>query len=88
MTYASRPVHAADGICADTSFRIGLSTARGLYTAGVRTLVRYVFFGPPKPGDIDASELALLVGVGFTVVLVQHTRSPAHNELDAIYRPD
>ena len=84
MSLITRAVNAADGLCVDTSFKLGISTARGLYSAGVRTVFRYVFFGQPKPGDIDAVELALLTDIGFTVVLVQHTRSPAYNELDAV----
>jgi Domain of unknown function (DUF1906) len=60
----------------DTSAKITASSAAALYSAGVRTVGRYVFFGSPRAGDIDAAELELLTAAGLTVFLIQHVRNP------------
>jgi hypothetical protein len=67
----------------DTDWRLGPSTARGLWDAGVRAICRYVGLHGPAAGDIDAQELQALIAQGFVVWLVQHTRSPANNILTA-----
>ncbi len=64
------------GVVIDTSTKLTSSEARALYAAGVRTVGRYVFFGPPHVGDIDAAELTMLIGAGLTVFLIQHVRNP------------
>lgn len=82
MNITTRPLAIGEKVI-DTDWKIGPGTARGLWLAGVRTLIRYVGYGPPGPGDIDAVELELELGIGFTVVLVQHPRKPANNVLSS-----
>lgn len=65
----------------DTNMKITAAEAVALYAAGVRVIVRYVFFGPARAGDIDATELQGLLAAGLTVVLVQHPRLPKNNVL-------
>lgn len=60
----------------DTSTKLTASEAKALKAAGVAGVFRYVFFGSPRPGDIDADELQLLTEAGLTVCLVQHVRNP------------
>lgn len=73
---ASRPFNAADGILVDTSTKLSRSLAEGLWAAGVRGVWRYFFFGSPRPGDLDAAELQMLLGLGFWVGGVQHVPFP------------
>jgi hypothetical protein len=73
MSLLSRP---ALSTVIDTSTKLTSSEAAALYQAGVRSVWRYVFFGPPRPGDLDAAELALLTAAGLTVMVVQHVRNP------------
>ena len=40
----------------------------------VRFVVRYVFFGPPRPGDLDLSETQTVLDAGLTLLVVQHVR--------------
>jgi hypothetical protein len=75
VTLVARPIPVGSAV-ADTSAKLSLSEARALWAAGERTIIRYVFFGPARPGDIDAAEIAMLTGLGFTVLLVQHVRNP------------
>jgi len=75
VTLVARPIPVGSAV-ADTSWKLSASEARALWAAGERTIIRYVFFGPARPGDIDAAELAMLTGLGFTVILVQHVRNP------------
>ena len=74
MTLRSVPIPKGTA-CADTSFKLSFSEAKALWAAGERVLIRYVFFGPPRPGDVDKAELDMLLSIGFIVVLVQHVRS-------------
>ena len=62
--------------CCDLSVKLSRSEALALWAAGERVLIRYIFFGPARPGDIDAAELDMLLAIGFIVLLVQHVRSP------------
>jgi len=73
MTLESRPI---SPLVVDTSAKIYTAQATGLYDAGVHTVIRYVFFSVPRPGDLDAGELAILTDAGLTVVAVQHVRYP------------
>ncbi len=41
----------------------------------IRFVWRYVFFGPARPGDIDAGELEAILEAGLILLLVQHCRS-------------
>jgi Domain of unknown function (DUF1906) len=65
----------------DTDWKLGPATARGLWDAGVRGICRYVGLHGPAAGDVDAAELSMLLGLGFVVWLVQHTRKPEYNLL-------
>ena len=47
-----------------------------MWTAGVRGVWRYFFFGLPRPGDLDAVELQMLLGLGYWVGGVQHVPLP------------
>lgn len=69
------PVRLGDCHGGDTNAKIGLSQARALRDAGVVFLWRYVFFGPPRLGDIDPAELNAIRLAGLTLLLVQHVRS-------------
>jgi hypothetical protein len=56
----------------DTSTKISRSEAFALYAAGVTVVIRYVFFGISRPGDLDAAELQDLLDAKLTVVVVCH----------------
>ena len=73
MTLLARP---ALPTVIDTSTKLTAYEAAALYQAGVRSVWRYVFFGPPRAGDLDAAELQLLLAAGLTVMVVQHVRNP------------
>ena len=68
----------------DTSAKFTTSMAKALaagrlpqpYDQPIAFLWRYVFFGPARPGDIDAAELDAIVGAGLPLMLVQHVRNP------------
>jgi len=77
------PVVGSVGLVVDTDTKLSLSECKALYTAGVRCVVRYVFFGSPRAGDIDAQELRNLTSSGITVVLIQHPREQKYNILTA-----
>jgi hypothetical protein len=84
VTFAAKAVVGSDGSVIDTNMKLSATEARALFTAGARVAIRYVFFGPARPGDLDAAELTLLTDEGFTVLAVQHPRSPANNTLSAL----
>src|SRR5208337_4644917 len=44
--------------------------------------VRYVFFGPARPGDISLGERDDILSTGAGLALVQHPRSPDNNVLN------
>jgi hypothetical protein len=68
--------HITDGVMLDTSTKLSRSECDALYSAGVRSVWRYVFFGPPRPGDLDSAELANILAAGLTCLVVQHVRNP------------
>lgn len=75
MTIVAR--YATPGRGFDASEKVTRTQSSQLWALGYRWCCRYV----PLPGvksdrDIDAAELDLLVGQGFDVSLVQHTRFP------------
>ncbi len=76
MTIISRPFYAADGILLDTNWKPTLAQAKAWWDAGVRGVFRYFFFGPARPGDLDAAELQMLLALGFWVGAVQHVPLP------------
>jgi hypothetical protein len=59
----------------DTNTKISRSEALALVKAGVTVIIRYVFFGPARPEDLDAEELDGLLDAGLTVVVVCHVPS-------------
>jgi hypothetical protein len=78
------PITAASGIALDTNTKLSASEAKALRACGVAAVCRYV----PLPnngagGDLDATELANLVGEGIVVWVVQHPRLPSLNRLTA-----
>jgi hypothetical protein len=75
MALVPCPLASAD-IVIDTNGKISSSEAQALRAAGVTAIWRYVFFGSPRPGDIDSAELNILLNAGLTVLLVQHVRNP------------
>lgn len=83
MGLVSRPLTRAMGLVVDTSQTVTRAQAKALYAAGVRAVGRYVFFGQPKPEDLDAEELLDLTGEGHVVWIIQHPREPADNTLSA-----
>ncbi|HEY6463395.1 MAG TPA: glycoside hydrolase domain-containing protein [Polyangiaceae bacterium] len=83
MTYALKPIAAADGLVVDTVTKLTAGEAKALYDAGVRAVVRYC----PLPGngvgwDLTAEELAADTAAGLAVVVVQHPRAPSQNVID------
>jgi hypothetical protein len=83
MDIIARPIVASMGTVIDTDTKLSRSEAQALYQAGVRAIMRYVFFGPPRPGDIGLDEMEILLEEGHTVVLMQHPREPKANTLNA-----
>jgi hypothetical protein len=71
----SRPIRATD-VVLDTATKLTASECKALKSAGVSGVWRYVFFGTPRPGDIDAAELQAILDAGLTLMLVQHVRMP------------
>ena len=64
----------------DTSAKLSASAIQALASATVlgqpiRAVCRYVFFGPPKGGDIDELELERIRTAGLVLWLAQHVRS-------------
>ena len=72
---------ALDGVWGvDTAHKLSSSDIQALSTATVlgrpiRAVCRYVFFGPPKGGDIDEQELQRIRSAGLVLWLAQHCRS-------------
>lgn len=66
----------------DTDTRLTRARAESLWAAGVRACGRYVGLRVPD-SDLSAEELELLIGFGFAVWAIQHTRAQAYNDLDA-----
>ena len=68
----------------DTDMKLSASEAKALYSAGCRTIVRYVPLPGNAPGwDLDAQELETDVEAGLVVVVIQHPRAPENNVLSA-----
>jgi hypothetical protein len=64
----------------DTNAKITAASARALAAASYQGhpivgIWRYVFFGPPIRGDLDADELRAITDAGLTLLVVQHCRS-------------
>lgn len=73
----ARSLSRVDGVTIDCSAKISRTIADCLVQDGVRALWRYVSFHPqPIGGDLDKTELALLITAGLTVLVVQHVRNP------------
>ena len=83
MGLISKPLTRAMGLVVDTSQKVTRAQAKAIYAAGVRAIGRYVFFGQPKPEDLDAQELLDLTGEGHVVWVIQHPREPSDNTLSA-----
>lgn len=81
MSLVSRAITSGDGLTVDTNTKLSQSEATAMWAAGVRTIIRYVFFLAARAGDIDLGELTMLLAIGFTVVLVQHPRESKYNVL-------
>lgn len=77
MTRMARSLTRAGGIVVDTNWRPTAEQAHAMYAAGARAIFRYVFFGPPRPGDLDEVELEMLLDARLTVLIVQHVRNPS-----------
>ncbi len=65
----------------DTNTKLSAASARALASATfrgqpVRFVWRYVFFGDPLRGDIDADEARAICDAGLILLLVQHPRNP------------
>lgn len=74
MTLATRALTSADKVF-DLSAKVSESEARAMIAAvapAPLVVYRYVFFGPPKPGDLDAPELEMWLGLKVTVCVVVH----------------
>jgi len=70
----------------DTSSKLTAVTASRIADSQIlgracKFVARYVFFGPPRPQDIDIVEAGLIVGAGLGLILVQHPRLPEDNIL-------
>jgi len=76
MTLLARALSSGD-LVADTNAKVSASEARALVACGLKAIGRYVFFGSPRPGDIDEGELQLLTAAGLCVYLIQHVRNPS-----------
>ena len=73
-----------EAIVLDTDMKLSASEAKALYSAGARTVVRYVPLPGNAPGwDLDAQELASDTEAGLVVVVIQHPRAPENNVLSA-----
>jgi hypothetical protein len=70
----SRAICRADGLVCDTSAKLTRSNYRALKSAGVAVVFRYVFFGSPRPQDLDMTELADAADEGMAIGVVQHVR--------------
>jgi hypothetical protein len=79
----SSPLTRSLGLIVDTSEKLNAPKAKALRAAGVGAIGRYVFFGQPRPGDLDREELAVLTGEGHVVWVIQHPRDPADNMLSS-----
>ena len=70
----------------DTNAKLTAATAKALASntmtvpghapAPVAFVWRYVFFGSPRPGDIDKAERDIILAAGLALLLVQHVRNP------------
>lgn len=84
----SRPICRADGLVVDTSAKLTRSNYRALKTAGVATVLRYVFFGSPRPGDLDMTELADAADESVAIGVVQHVRNPGWHASSTVGNSD
>ena len=75
MTRVAIPIRTGD-VVVDTSTKLTASECLALRRAGVDAVWRYVYFGLPRPGDLDAGELELMLAAQLTVLVVQHVRNP------------
>ena len=73
----SRAITTSD-IVIDTDTKVSRGEARALVAVGVTVVIRYVFFGPPQPQDLDAEELDELLDEKLTVIVVCHAPSGAN----------
>lgn len=80
MNLVSRPL-IRGMLVVDTGEKLNRAKARGLRMAGVEAVWRYVFFGEPRPEDLDAVELEDCTSEDLIVCVVQHPRLPADNVL-------
>ncbi len=73
-----------EAVVLDTDEKLSASQAKALYSAGARTVIRYVPLPGSAPGwDLDAAELATLTEADLVVVVIQHPRKPQDNVLSA-----
>lgn len=65
-----------DCFCFDTDTPLVRAEAEALWRVGFRGAIRPISFGAPGRGDLDGPELAMLLSVGFGVLVYQHVPYP------------
>jgi len=76
VTLIARPIPAS-ALVVDLSTKLTLTSASCLRMLAPEVAVgRYVFFGPPRPQDLDLVELQMLLKLGFIVFAIRHVPDP------------